>query len=430
MFRLNNTAISAIPTNRGNTYRLFILWAIMTALFILWSALISPASAETLSLSSKGENKTPDAPQCDPNWQVVSTANAINGGILHAVSVISPSDIWAVGAYDRLGYFKTMTMHWDGTSWSLKNGTNGSTQDNILYGVKAIASNDVWAVGAYYVNGASRTLTIHWNGSYWATVASPNPGGHVNVLKSVTAASGSSVWAVGYFGNLSTPSRTLTMKWGGSQWTTVSSPNPDAHGANFLYGITVTGTTHYSIWAVGCSQFSAAWGLCGEALILRWNASLQQWNVIAGPDPGGAEVYLYGITAVSDSELWAVGTHGPNGVGKQTLILHYINNSWSVVPSPNVSTSRNYLHSVSAVSANDVWAVGYQTKVSDDHTLIEHWDGSAWSVVSSPDVGKDDNRLYGVAALSATDVWSVGYDIGPDSSYDYKTLAERYNPCN
>src|SRR5438552_19193179 len=31
---------------------------------------------------------------------------------------------------------------------------------------------------------------------------------------------------------------------------------------------------------------------------------------------------------------------------------------WSVVPSPNVGTSLNYLWGVAAVSANDVWAVG------------------------------------------------------------------------
>src|SRR5438128_549063 len=32
---------------------------------------------------------------------------------------------------------------------------------------------------------------------------------------------------------------------------------------------------------------------------------------------------------------------------------------WSVVSSPNVGTRSNYLNGVKAVSANDVWAVGY-----------------------------------------------------------------------
>lgn len=34
---------------------------------------------------------------------------------------------------------------------------------------------------------------------------------------------------------------------------------------------------------------------------------------------------------------------------------------WTVVPSPNVGTSYNSLHGVTAVSANDVWAVGSYT---------------------------------------------------------------------
>jgi hypothetical protein len=111
----STTTIAAIPTNRGRIYRLFILWAFMFALLAIWSAIISPAGAKGLPIT-KGESKAPDAPQCDPNWQVVSTANAVNGGRLRAVSVLSASDIWAVGSYDRGGYLKTMTMHWDGTS--------------------------------------------------------------------------------------------------------------------------------------------------------------------------------------------------------------------------------------------------------------------------------------------------------------------------
>ena len=89
---------------------------------------------------------------------------------------------------------------------------------------------------------------------------------------------------------------------------------------------------------------------------------------------------------------------------------HWDGSAWSVVSSPNAGTSHNYLNGVAAVSANDVWAVGYYVNGSNvDQTLVEHWNGSAWSVVSSPNAGTGDNDLYGVAAVSATDVWAVGY---------------------
>ena len=42
---------------------------------------------------------------------------------------------------------------------------------------------------------------------------------------------------------------------------------------------------------------------------------------------------------------------------------------WSVVPSPNPNVVPSGLSGVAAVSANDVWSVGY----ADSNTLIEHY---------------------------------------------------------
>src|SRR5579872_5401239 len=62
--------------------------------------------------------------------------------------------------------------------------------------------------------------------------------------------------------------------------------------------------------------------------------------------------------------------------------------SWTIVASPSPNTNLNILYSVSAASANDVWAVGYSENSSGNiSTLIEHWDGSQWSVVSGPNLG-------------------------------------------
>jgi len=405
----------------------------MAACAVLFSAAWLGLSHTTQAQGLPAKGGSTDAPQCDPYWQVVSTASAVNGGTLTGISVISASDIWAVGYYSGKGGYKTLTMHWDGVSWSLKNGSNGSTQNNYLYGVKAIAANDVWAVGTFHVSsGASHTLIIHWTGSYWATVPSPDGGMYRNTLTSVTALSGNSVWAVGHYIDQVDNSRyqTLTMHWNGSLWTTVGSPNPSQQGGNFLYGVTVAGVAHSDLWAVGCYQYNTGFNLCGRTLILRWNAVLQQWDVIPSPNPGSGERYLYGITAVSANELWAVGTYGPNGVGKMTLTLHYINNTWSYVGSPNpYGSSGSYLRAVSAVAANDVWAVGESTSSGTKQTFIEHWNGSDWAYFLTPNVGTDHNQLYGVAAVSATDVWSVGF-LGGYPSFDYQTLAERFNPCN
>lgn len=69
----------------------------------------------------------------------------------------------------------------------------------------------------------------------------------------------------------------------------------------------------------------------------------------------------------------------------------------------------NSLYGVSATSASDAWAVGYyDISTNQDRSLVLHWDGSAWTQVPSPNPATLTNELYGVSAISANDVWAVG----------------------
>src|SRR6266446_3960065 len=135
------------------------------------------------------------------------------------------------------------------------------------------------------------------------------------------------------------------------------------------------------------------------------------WSVMPSPSPGSNGNYFYGVSAVSSTDVWAVGGYGPAGGGALTLIEHWNGSQWSVIPSPNPSPDINYLYGVSAVSSTDVWAVGYYTPPNGGtYTLTEHWNGSQWSAVSSPSPGPDVNYLYGVSVVSSTDAWAVGGD--------------------
>src|SRR5207253_765948 len=83
--------------------------------------------------------------------------------------------------------------------------------------------------------------------------------------------------------------------------------------------------------------------------------------------------------------------------------------SWGIVPSANVTSGETVLTSVSGVSANDIWAVGYAGVGGAIQTVTEHWDGKAWTIVPSPNPQPGvDNFLDGVAAVSANNVWAVG----------------------
>jgi hypothetical protein len=73
-----------------------------------------------------------------------------------------------------------------------------------------------------------------------------------------------------------------------------------------------------------------------------------------------------GIAAISANDIWAVGNIGIN----KTLTEHWDGTSWSSIPSPNPAVNRNELFGVTALSDGTVAAVGHQADVSADQPLI------------------------------------------------------------
>ena len=198
----------------------------------------------------------------------------------------------------------------------------------------------------------------------------------------------------------------------------VPSPSPGSAN-NVLTGIETISATN--IWAVG---FFANTGGPVQTLILHWNG--RRWRVIPSPNPGSFDNELNGIDAVSATNIWAVGFFANTGGSYQTLIEHWNGTSWSVVPSPSPGSAKNVLNGIDVVSATNIWTVGsFANTGSSFQTLIEHWNGVSWSVVSSPSPGSAFNTLTGIDAVSATDIWAAGDLVnttGPD-----QTLIEHWN---
>src|SRR5581483_4235535 len=132
---------------------------------------------------------------------------------------------------------------------------------------------------------------------------------------------------------------------------------------------------------------------------------------------------LYGITALSANDVWAVGDASvstASGVERLALTLHWNGKTWTQVPTPNPAPSTmaathvsNALSAVSGSSSHDVWAVGqynlWSAGVRGARALLLHWDGSSWKLVPSPStVAGRVSFLNGVAAPSATGAWAVG----------------------
>jgi hypothetical protein len=227
----------------------------------------------------------------------------------------------------------------------------------------------------------------------------------------VASISANDVWAVGQ-GSNATSEQTLTEHWNGTAWSVVASPNASSNDA--LLGVAAVSTT--DVWAVGKVNTAT------PPLIEHWNGT--SWRIVKAPKQAG---FLNGVTAVSATDVWAVGEFLNASHVNQTLIEHWNGHKWSVVASPNVGTQNNELSGVTAISATNIWAVGFFAPSANVplQTLTLHWDGTRWSVVSSPNVpGTQNNELSGVAAVSATDVWAVGEFITGSS---VQTLIEQWN---
>ena len=298
---------------------------------------------------------------------------------------------------------------------------NPSSTVNVLTGVSVLSQCDSWAVG-YYLNGTSyQTLIEHWNGSNWTQVPSPNPSSSDNQLNSIAATSATNAWAAGYYYN-GQAEQTLIEHWDGTSWTQVASPSPAGTVENnYLYGVTATSAGN--AWAIG-AYLNTFNGSTWDTLIEHWNG--KNWQQVASPNPSSSQNWLNGVADTSGSNAWAVGYYVSGGAD-QTLTEHWNGKAWQQVPSPNPggSTNLNSLSSVTATSAGNAWTVGSYYNGQADQTLIEQWNGSSWTQVPSPDpAGSSSSFLRGVTATSASNAWAVGnYSIGSED----QTLIEQWN---
>ncbi len=394
-------------------------------------------------------------------WSVIPAPSTGNSSErLNAVTVVSANDIWAVGYYfdDAIYKPRPLTVHYDGTQWDIVpvnidfgvdhvflhgvasaggneviavgrraynvqspvtlhwNGTEwreevsgripgcpGVPYTCSFYGVTAVGPNDFWAVGAIHQNGP-RTLTAHWNGTQWTQVATPNVGIGTNVLRAAANAGAGDIWAVGYYLNYGTGRfATLTMRWNGAQWVIVASPNPQ---------------------------------LASAARGKRDLPREPEVDPLGGGGPPPPETpgnMLFGMSAASSNEVWAVGSSDQLGdTQTNTLIMRWDGTQWSVVPSasPSALGGWNTLYDVDATVAGDAWAVGtYFESPNLYRSLIERYNAQycpsptpvpstptptpcvgnlGWDVIPSADGSSVTNELKAIGVVAPNDIWAVG----------------------
>ena len=318
------------------------------------------------------------------SWSPVTIPGLPANASFSAVDALSPSDAWTAGfSYAGAGSpAKTLIVHWDGTSWK-RVPSPGSFDTNLIPALPSLSmdsATDGWAVGSVYnkLTNSSRSLALHWNGTSWQRVTT-SPRFFFAAVASFSPADATTV------GSVRTGTSTYTaaaFHWNGTSWTrTATLPTPPGVSATTAEASALSAQSATDMWAIGYYT-----GPDAGNLAWHWNGT--RWTVTttpAGLTVGG----LQGVAAISPTDAWAVGDDLTAQGGANTLTLHWDGTNWTQVPAPDsparivappTNPPQSVLTGVSAVSASDVWAVGYhQNDIGNRYTLILHWNGTTWT---------------------------------------------------
>ena len=296
---------------------------------------------------------------------------------LLGVHARAADDVWFVGSVDD----DTLVQRWDGSTIDLVPSPNVRRRVNVLEDADGVAENDVWAVGHHDSEEqiGSRTLAMRWDGTSWEIVETPNRGRKSvpNELNAVAAIATDDVWAVG----TRKSNRSLIQHWDGSTWSIV--PN---RCDTELSGIVAFATD--DVWAIG--------GITS----CHWNG--RRWSPV--PLGGGGLLSFSDLDGTSSTDLWAVGTlffQCGEGLCQAGTVQHYDGTSWT----PRQISSAP-LRGVEALATDDVWAVG-----TAGRAVLSHYDGSSWSEVPQPDVNDGLPDLAAIEASGPDDLWASGREV-------------------
>jgi hypothetical protein len=252
--------------------------------------------------------------------------------------------------------------------------------------------------------------------SWTAGLQPPSPGSADNELHGVTMVSGCNAWAVGFEFSAGSSPEPLIERWNGSSWKVATGPVLGGRGGR-LFSVSAISATN--IWAVGgVTDLNDV----ETTLIEHWDG--KKWRQVGGANPGNAINELDGVRAVSARNIWAVGFKADRGAPQQTLIEHYDGHKWTSKASPHPGMNSE-LAGVTANSSGIAWAVGRSFDGTSNQTLIERWNGKKWTQSRSPHPGSASS-LTAVDAIGAAAAWAVG----TSTATHQKTLILRWNGKN
>lgn len=262
--------------------------------------------------------------------------------------------------------------------WRVWQVTGAPAPASYFSAAAALGSGDAWVAGGSTSNAKQWPMTIvkHWTGKSWSQLPLPSSvAGKWGGQAAVAASSPTDALVVGpNYAN----SGSNALRWNGKQWSTSS-----LGGATLLNDAIFSAT---NAWAFGYAK-----GL--RAYAVHYNG--RSWAKSPIPvvtDQTGT------VSAVSASDLWAVGVSGATiakGPGAQvTEAAYYDGKTWRAVPITNLhlaSQQSLYLPRILALSAKNVWVYSWLQGfrpgagwIPLPGAVLTHWNGKTWTRVTIP----------------------------------------------
>ena len=283
--------------------------------------------------------------------------------VLEGLAMASPHDVWGFGDFENAGGTeRSLALHRTGGTWVKVATPNVGAGDNDLSDASVISPTDIWAIGAGTVGAVKRRLGVHWNGIRWNKVDFPIVPVPVNEEESITAVGPGDVWiALTAPDQSSGNDRAVTYHLVSGTWHRVNLTQP-SHGNVDPTDLLAFGPS--SIWMVG---FFAR-GVSEFGLLGRWNGS--DWVRFQGlhPDP---VTNLAAVTGFGPHDVYAVGLDGTG-----SFVEHYDGNGWHQVATHDPAGADTFVlgggSTASGSADHPVWAVGFTTKAGiPDRSLVE-----------------------------------------------------------
>jgi hypothetical protein len=337
-----------------------------------------------------------------PKWNLMPQVPVVAGAAgsqLQGISVVSPRDIWASGAWWAGTTTHPLVTHWDGAGWAASElpALPGNTY---LGGIDALGHSDVWAVGSTTSDVSTDPPSVlHYDGASWRTVSIPAaPAGAHADLDGLDMRTPGDGWAVGEI-TAGATSQPLILHWQRGRWAGAPLPRLAASPSGL---VAVTAASARDVWAVGTGSDPAT-GF-DRGLVMRFDG--RTWSPAGPVTPPGTTFNAVAVAGPGD--VWVAGEICGGTGDCRGAVWHRTARGWRQVPADGGTE----LLTVVARGPRDVWVLGYQ-ELGDgkkaDH--VEHWNGRRFTVEDTGLKPTPSSRIGHRNELgSATPIWAADDD--------------------